>query len=167
MLQGAMSAGIPDAEFSGLQGHAAAMDPGDPSANAQMLRAVVQTHRDWVRQNNQRAALRMAWKNFYKEWDILLCPQSPTVAFPHDHGPQGARTLDVDGIAQPYFQQVFWAGLITVAYLPSTVFPTGLSEAGLPIGLQAVGGEYQDRTCIEFARLMANEFGGFVSPPAY
>ena len=135
MLQGAMSAGIPDAMFSGLQGHVAAMDPEDSSANAQIMRAMVQPHRDWLRQNNQRAGLRMAWKDFYQDWDILLCPQSPTVAFPHDHAPQGARTLDVDGVAQPYFQQVFWAGLVTVSYLPSTVLPTSLSNAGLPIGL--------------------------------
>jgi amidase len=167
MLQGAMSAGIPDAEFSSLQGHAAAIEAGDTSANAQMLRAMVQTHRDWVRQNNQRAGLRMAWQEFFQDWDLVLCPQSPTVAFPHDHAPQAARTLDVDGAPQPYFQQVFWAGLVTVAYLPSTVFPTGVSSAGLPIGLQAVGGEYQDRTCIEFSRLMSEEFGGFVPPPGY
>ena len=73
----------------------------------------------------------------------------------------------VDGVTQPYFQQLFWAGLTTVAYLPSTVFPTGSSAEGLPIGLQAVGSEYQDRTCIEFARLMAEETGGFVAPEGY
>ena len=77
------------------------------------------------------------------------------------------RLLDVDGVAQPYFQQLFWAGLITVAYLPSTVFPTGPSSEGLPIGLQAVSGEYEDRTCIEFARLIRDEIGGFVPPPGY
>ena len=53
-------------------------------------------------------------------------------------------------------QQLFWAGLITVAYLPSTVFPTGPASDGLPIGLQAVSAEYRDYTCIEFARLMAD-----------
>ncbi len=66
-----------------------------------------------------------------------------------------------------HFQQLFWAGLITVAYLPSTVFPTGPSAEGLPLGLQAVGAEYADRTCIDFARLLADEIGGFVPPPGY
>ena len=61
----------------------------------------------------------------------------------------------------------FWSGLATASYLPSTVFPTGLSEGGLPIGLQAVGGAYADYTCIEFARLMAEELGGFVPPPGF
>ena len=167
MLQGAMSAGIPDADFAGLQSHAAALEPADSSVAAQMLRGAVQTHRDWVRQNNQRAGLRMAWRDFFQDWDVVLCPQSPTVAFPHDHAPPMARMLEVDGVAQPYFQQIFWAGLATVSYLPSTVFPTGPSAGGLPIGLQAVGGEYQDRTCIEFARLVAEHFGGFVAPAGY
>jgi amidase len=77
------------------------------------------------------------------------------------------RTLRVDNEEQPYFQQIFWAGLITVAYLPSTVFPTGPSEAGLPIGLQAVSAEFNDYTCIDFARLVGQEMGGFVPPPGY
>jgi amidase len=79
----------------------------------------------------------------------------------------GERTLSVDGNAQPYFQQLFWSGLITVGYMPSTVFPTGPSAEGLPIGLQAVSAEYEDRSCIEFARLVAEEMGGFVPPPGY
>ena len=57
--------------------------------------------------------------------------------------------------------------MITVAHLPSTVFPTGPSKDGLPIGLQAVGAEFNDYTTIEFARLMAQELGGFVPPPDF
>ncbi len=44
--------------------------------------------------------------------------------------------------------------------LPSTVFPTGLSEGGLPICLQAVGGEFNDLATIEFAGLVEREFAG-------
>ena len=77
------------------------------------------------------------------------------------------RTLKVDNEEQDYFRQVFWAGTITVAHLPSTVFPTGLGQEDLPIGIQAVGAEFQDYTTIEFSRLMAREIGGFVPPPGY
>ena len=62
---------------------------------------------------------------------------------------------------------MFWAGIITVAHLPSTVFPTGLSRGGLPIGLQAVSAEYNDYITIDFARLMADEIGGFQPPPNF
>ena len=94
-------------------------------------------------------------------------PISATTAFAHDHSPALQRTLKVNGEPQPYFDQVFWAGIATVAYLPSTVFPTGVSADGLPIGLQAIGAEFDDATTIEFARLMAREIGGFAAPPGY
>ena len=91
----------------------------------------------------------------------------PTDAFPHDHGDYMGRTLQVDNVEQEYFQQIFWAGTITVAHLPSTVFPTGPSRAGRPIGLQAVGAEFNDYQTIDFSRLLADELGGFVAPPDF
>ena len=124
-------------------------------------------HQTWMRLNSRRGGYRLQWQSFFRDWDILLCPITATDAFPHDHSPANERTLAVNGEARPYFEQVFWAGLATLAYLPSTVFPTGLSKNGLPIGLQAIGAEFDDRTTIEFARLVERELGGFVPPPGY
>jgi amidase len=90
---------------------------------------------------------------------------TPLRGFKHDHAPFHERTIEVNGKEHPYFQQMFWAGLITGPLLPSTVFPTGLSRDGLPIGVQAVGNAYNDYITIDFARLMAREFGGFQPPP--
>jgi len=84
-----------------------------------------------------------------------------------DQSPLDARTLTVNDQARPYFEQVFWAGLATLSYLPSTVLPTGLSAQGLPIGIQALGAEFDDRTTIAFAQLMAQALGGFQAPPGY
>ncbi len=167
MLNGVMAAGMPDDAFAETAARVAALDPDDDSGEAMMARAAVQQHRDWVRYNNGRETLRLAWREFFRDWDILICPQMATTAFPHDHQPFEARTLSVDNEQQPYFQQVFWAGLVTVAYLPSTVFPTGPAQDGLPIGLQAVSAEFNDHTCIDFARLLGRELGGFAPPPGY
>jgi len=167
MLNGVMAAGLPEEVLAAMEAQVSSLDPEDRSDNALMARAGVQKHGEWLRHNNRRESLRMAWRDFFQDWDILLCPQTATPAFEHDHRPIPERTLAVDESVQPYFQQLFWAGLITVAYLPSTVFPTGVSSEGLPIGLQAVGAEYADRSCIDFARLMAEEMGGFVPPPGY
>jgi amidase len=167
MLNGQMSAGIPDAAFEAMCEAARQFDPADRSDNLEFIRGSVQSHREWVQQSNQRGLLRQAWNAFFEDWDIVLCPQMPTTAFPHDHSPAESRSLDVDGSELVYLRQIFWAGLATVAYLPSTVFPTGVADDGLPIGLQAVGREYDDYTCIEFARLMADEIGGFQPPPGY
>src|SRR5207247_1222665 len=49
----------------------------------------------------------------------------------------------------------------------ATAAPLGLTSAGLPVGVQIVGGEGEDPTTIEFARLLAAEIGGFLPPPAF
>jgi len=111
--------------------------------------------------------MRLAWREFFREWDVVLCPIAACVAFEHQHGPYRGRTLRIDDAELPYFQQLFWAGLATCSYLPSTVFPTGLGTQKLPIGLQAIGDTYADLQTIEFARLVTEEFGGFQPPPGH
>ena len=91
----------------------------------------------------------------------------PTAAFAHDHSPFESRTLEVNGKTLPYLQQVFWAGLATVAYLPSTVAPIGLTPSGLPVGIQVIGPYLEDRSCIEFARQLTQRVGGFRTPPGF
>ena len=168
LLWGVMAAGMSEEEKAEnrLQ-KARSAGTGDTSIEAQMTNFSVQEHGEWAFHNNQRHQLRRAWAQFYSEWDILLCPQVATTAFPHDHSGYTERALTVDNEEQDYFQQLFWAGTVTVAHLPSTGFPTGLSQDGLPIGLQAVGAEYQDYLTIEFSRLMTQEIGGFIPPPRY
>ena len=167
LLTSVMSAALPDDVVKEAEARAAALDPEDFSSEAVNARATVLSHREWIRTNTQREKLRGAWGRFFDEWDILICPQMATPAFPHDHRNFGARTIKVDNDEQPYFQQLFWAGMIVNAYLPSTVFPTGPSKEGLPIGLQAVSAPYRDHRTIEFASQLAKEIGGFVPPPNY
>jgi amidase len=167
MLNGALCGGIPDAEFAAIAEQAAAFAPDDVSPAAVFARSQVQTHRDWLGHADERERLRLAWQAFFRDWDLLICPQMASTAFRHDHSPFEGRRIPVDGAEQPYFQQVFWAGLVTVAYLPSTVFPTGPGADGLPIGLQAVSGEFNDYLCIDFARQLEQARGGFEAPPGY
>lgn len=167
LLWGVMAAGAPDEVHEARRVEAAGTAVDDVSIKALLARAAVQDHREWLRHDNHRFAIRQAWSAFFDSWDILICPQMPTVAFPHDHGGYLDRTLSIDGEDHDYFDQINWAGLITVAHLPSTVFPAGQSADGLPIGLQAVGREFDDYVTIDFARLFAREIGGFVSPPGF
>ena len=68
----------------------------------------------------------------------------------------------------PTTDQLFWAGYSGVAYLPSTVAPVRLhARRACRSGVQIVGPQYGDRTCIELARLLEREFQGFVPPPDY
>jgi len=167
LLNSILTAALPRESYERMQREAGRTDPGDLSHRAVMARAAVLSHRDWLAANESRERLRYAWRAFFDDWDILICPQMATTAFPHDHSEFNGRELAVDDVQQPYFQQLFWAGLVTAPYLPSTVFPTGPSASGLPIGLQAVGAECDDLVTIDFCRLLAREIGGFVPPPGY
>ena len=58
-----------------------------------------------------------------------------------------------------------WTALVGSAYLPSTVAPLGLTDTGLPIGVQIVGPFLSDRTTIAFARAIEDAVGGYTPPP--
>jgi amidase len=135
---------------------------------ALMVRANTMSHREWLRLDEVRHHMRLAWAEFFREWDVLLCPAAATTAFPHDQqGERWERMVTVNGKPQPSTTQLFWAGLSGMAYLPSTVAPAGLAEDGLPVGVQIVGPQYADLTTIALAKALEAEFGGFVPPPAF
>ena len=105
------------------------------------------------------------YKNWRPEVDIVLCPPISSLAFPHDHTPEGSRQLDIDGSKIPYNDLIAWAGIATLNGPPATTMPNGRSENGLPIGVQIIGGYLEDRSTICFAGLIEREFGGFTPPP--
>ena len=144
------------------------LPPGDESYYARMARANTMSHRDWLAANEARHRMRWKWAEFFKEYDLLLCPAAASAAFPHDQqGERYERTIEVNGHRVPTTDQLFWAGFSGLAYLPSTVAPAGFTPAGLPVGVQIVGPQYGDRACIHFARLLEREYQGFVPPPGY
>lgn len=145
----------------------ARLDPEDQSESTTTLRAMVMSHYDWLRHNNRRAMIKWSYHEFFKEFDVILNPVLPTAAFKHDHRPFDQRTVEVDGEAIPYFNQIFWAGLSGIARLPATVIPTGLNKQGLPIGIQIVGPEYGDLITIGVARLLESEGFAFTPPEGY
>ena len=61
---------------------------------------------------------------------------------------------------------MFWVGVASVSYLPSTAFPAGCGESGLPIGLQLVGPEGGDYLTINLAGLLEKEAGFACTLPA-
>lgn len=141
------------------------LEPQDESYFARMTRANVMHHKDWLAYNERRHHMRLKWADFFHDYDLLLCPAASSAAFPHDHeGERQDRTIFVNGKRVPTTDQLFWAGYPAMAYLPSTVAPAGLTPEGLPVGVQIVGPQYGDLTCIAFARLIEREFQGFVPP---
>ena len=167
LLQATMAMRMPQKDYDSLKGYVSDLDPNDQSPGAKVLRAQVSSFKDWGAANELRHQLRWQWHEFFNQYDIMITPIMATTAFEHDQRKFGQRTILVDNQERPYFEQVFWAGLTGVAYLPSTVIPTGLNDAGLPIGVQIVGAEYMDLVTIGVAGELEKMGFDFTPPPNY
>ncbi len=143
-----------------LRARAAALSAADRSLDAVRLRAMVFSHRDWMEANNRREVHRHGWRQLFTEFDAVVCPVTPTPAFPHDHSPDPLqRRIDIDGVEYPYFDQLVWAGLATMPGLPATAIPAGRSPEGLPVGVQLIGPMFEDRIPLRLAELLGQEIG--------
>ena len=168
LLRAATASRMRDEDFARQQEIAATLNDDDHSDRAAVARGATLLHRTWGSANEARTRLRYAWREFFERFDVLLTPVAATAAFPHNRNPnRDERTVSVNGKLVPYAEQLFFAGLASLSYLPATAAPIGLTKDGLPVGLQIIGPEGEDPTTIEFARLLAAEIGGFVPPPAY
>ncbi|MFI9645475.1 amidase [Streptomyces sp. NPDC052040] len=157
---------FPVEAYEQLQARAAELSADDRSLDAARLRAMVFRHSDWMEASQRRALHTHAWRQLFAEFDAVVCPITPTPAFPHDHHPDPLhRRLDIDGVGHPYFDALVWAGLATLPGLPATAVPTGRSPEGLPVGVQLIGPAFEDRTPLRLAELLEQEIGGF-QPPA-
>ena len=111
---------------------------------------------------------RRQWESVFRDVDVILSPVCNVNAFPHDDVFFYDRVLTIDGASYPYYRLSAIPSLASLAGLPVTVFPTGRRAAsGAPIGLQVMGAFLEDRTTIQFARLLEAQFGGFAPPPGF
>ncbi|MEO1190639.1 MAG: amidase [Pseudomonadota bacterium] len=168
LLRAVTMARVGAAERARWEARAAALTPDDQSRKAEIARAAVLSHKDWLDTHEEREQHRWAWHRFFQDWDVLLAPAAAGPAFPHDHkGERIDRTIEVNGKQENTTDQLFWAGLFGVVYLPGTVVPLPLHPNGLPLGLQIVGPQFGDRTTLTFGRLVEEAYGGYRPPPGY
>ncbi|MFE3100534.1 amidase [Nocardia tengchongensis] len=159
------AASLPIDVYDQLRTQAAALSPDDRSLDAARLRGMVLSHRDWVETNNRRDLHRQSWRQLFTEFDAVICPITPTPAFPHNHdGGLETRQIAIDGVDYPYFDQLVWAGMATMPGLPATAIPAGRSPEGLPVGVQLIGPMFEDRTPLRLAELLEQKIGGFQPP---
>ena len=77
-------------------------------------------------------------------FDILLLPTTPTTAF---------RLGEVAGPSSKYMADLF-SVQANVAGVPAISFPYGKDRQGLPIGLQALAGNFCEAKLLQFARAL-------------
>jgi amidase len=168
LLRGVTTSVLTEDEHVAFRREAERFSEGDDSYAARGARAAVQSHRAWFAADEARNEMRLRWAEFFREYDVILCPAAASPAFPHDQErPRPARRIEVNGHEVNYNDQIFWAGFFGVSYLPGTVIPMGLTETGLPVGLQIVGPYLEDRTALAMAGLLEPELPGFTPPPGF
>ena len=162
------SGAYPAEEYERLRVLAETTHVDDDSPPVRHARNVTVRLRDLNIGLEARAQLAAHCANVVTEYDVLLCPITPTTAIPHEHQPDvNARRIIVNGISRPYGDQIPWASLPGVCGLPAVVLPAGLARDGLPVGLQVIGPFLEDRTVIVVAEHIGALVGGFVPPSGY
>lgn len=168
LLRSATTAHLSDDEIAASLKEAATLGADATGYQADTAHGRTLSHRLWLRANEARYRLKGEWETFFADYDLLLCPAACRAAAPHDEAtPRAERMVDISGRPQPSTNDLFWAGLTGMVFLPSTAAPIGATRDGLPIGVQIVGRWYDDRTTIAFAKLLEKEFRAFTPPPAY
>jgi aspartyl-tRNA(Asn)/glutamyl-tRNA(Gln) amidotransferase subunit A len=96
-----------------------------------------------------RTVIKREHDAVFEQFDALISPTSPTVAFP-----LGARTADPIAM--------YLSDLLTIpscmAGLPGLSIPCGLSE-GLPVGLQLVGPQFGENTLFRVGHALEQAIG--------
>ena len=123
-------------------------------------------HRVWLDQHVRRERIRSRWAEFFRHYDAVIMPVCFVPPFPHQQeGDFGSRTLLCNGEERSYIDVVKWTTMVGMAYLPSTVPPTGLGSSGVPIGCQVVGPYGSDKLTIALAAHIGELMGGYQPPP--
>ena len=140
----------------------------DDSYLARYARAVTASDAHMQTVERRRRAARAAWQAYFRTHDAFLLPPALVAAFPHDHTAMPVlRMLATPRGDRPYPDLCFWASFASLAGLPATTAPVGLTPGGLPVGAQIVGPYLEDATPIDLAGRLADVIGGFRPPPGF
>ncbi|MCW8836877.1 MAG: amidase family protein, partial [Rhodospirillales bacterium] len=96
----------------------------------------------YLKAQKVRALIARDFRDAFENVDAILTPTAPSAAFPI------GEKMD-DPIAM-YLNDVFTVPG-SLAGLPSISVPAGLSEGGLPLGLQVVGRPFDEETVLRVA----------------
>ncbi|WP_293612524.1 amidase family protein [Ponticaulis sp.] len=123
------------------------------------------SHLDWLKMDARRSAMKWIMRDFFKTYDALILPVSPTPAIEHNiKGTVLERTMKIDGTSAPYASHLQWISLASALHLPAVTIPIGRTDDGLPVGIQIVGRQGEDARLLDIAEAMEGLLGGYRRP---
>jgi amidase len=128
--------------------------------------------KSYLKAEDERISCIEELEALFADFDALIAPVSSTVAFPHlkpsrSFGAQRIYTqgIDVDGRSVSYAAATVGLAVpFSVTGNPVAVIPAGLTERGLPVGVQIVGKRFGDEGLLEITRTIAEAAGKIPEP---
>src|SRR5207344_1677666 len=97
----------------------------------------------YARAQKLRSLIKRDFERAFEHCDVLLTPTTPGPAF-------GVEAKTTDPL-EMYLQDVFTV-TVNLAGLPGISVPAGLTENGLPLGLQLIGKAFDEPTLLRAAQ---------------
>lgn len=119
------------------------------------------TAEDIAKAQLSRSLIYDNMRGFLERFDVLACPVVGNM--PHAQSEEWVRSVGGQALTG-YMDWLRFAFLATVAGLPAISVPVGLSDDGLPVGLQLIGPPRGEAKLLAAARAVEVVMGGPIGP---
>lgn len=109
----------------------------------------------YVRAQKVRTLIKQDFDKAWDKVDVVLTPATPSPAF---------APGEITDPVQMYLNDVFTV-TVNMAGLPGISVPAGLSDDGLPLGLQLIGKPFDEATLFQTASAIEEAAGNFTATP--
>jgi len=108
----------------------------------------------YVKAQKVRTLIKRDFDEAWSKVDVVLTPATPSPAF---------APGEITDPVEMYLNDIFTV-TVNMAGLPGIVVPAGLSESGLPLGLQLIGKPFDEETLFRTAAAIELAAGNFTAP---
>jgi amidase len=127
------------------------IDQFGPNLRGNVEAGLKLTSLDFAAAELKREEMFQRFRKLFERYDVLLTPAAPVKPYPveknfPDHINGRSFENYIDWIAPAY--------LITLMSLPAATAPAGLSQDGLPVGMQIVAPRFEEPLILRVARLI-------------
>ena len=112
----------------------------------------------YIKAQKVRTLIRRDFDEAFRDVDIVLTPATPSPAF--TLGEKSGDPLEM------YLNDIFTV-TVNMAGLPGMVVPAGMSQSGLPLGLQIIGKAFDEETVLHAGQVIEDAAGRAPAPEVW